>query len=140
MARHLSYYTGQSEDLILGKLGKLVFELEDFEKGDRRWWMRRGGCIFEKYISQKEFGAYCTRPEITEYLCDRTINKLILDKVNAERWQFGSIVPSNITRSIRSHDRVLTYLTQASRNPWNTHKTYLMTFSNSVKVLPLNVL
>jgi len=34
VARHLSYYTGQSGDLILGKLGKLVFELEDFEKGD----------------------------------------------------------------------------------------------------------
>ncbi len=50
------------------------------------------GYIFEKYINQKEFGAYYTRPEITEYLCDRTINKLILDKVNAEkRWQFGSI-------------------------------------------------
>ncbi|TAG95808.1 MAG: ATP-binding protein [Oscillatoriales cyanobacterium] len=40
------------------------------------------GYIFEKYINQKAFGAYYTRPEITEYLCDRTINKLILDKVN----------------------------------------------------------
>lgn len=40
------------------------------------------GYIFEKYINQKEFGAYYTRPEITEYLCDRTINQLILDKVN----------------------------------------------------------
>jgi len=39
------------------------------------------GYIFEKYINQKEFGAYYTRPEITEYLCDRTINKLILEKV-----------------------------------------------------------
>jgi Alw26I/Eco31I/Esp3I family type II restriction m6 adenine DNA methyltransferase len=40
------------------------------------------GYIFEKYINQKAFGAYYTRPEITEYLCDRTINKLILDKIN----------------------------------------------------------
>ncbi|QKD84731.1 ATP-binding protein [Thermoleptolyngbya sichuanensis A183] len=39
------------------------------------------GYIFEKYINQKEFGAYYTRPEITEYLCDRTINKLILDRL-----------------------------------------------------------
>ena len=31
VARHLSYYKGQSGDLILGKLGALVFELEDFE-------------------------------------------------------------------------------------------------------------
>jgi len=40
------------------------------------------GYIFEKYINQKAFGAYYTRPQITEYLCDRTINKLILDKIN----------------------------------------------------------
>jgi hypothetical protein len=40
------------------------------------------GYIFEKYINQKEFGAYYTRPEITEYLCERTIHQLILDAVN----------------------------------------------------------
>ncbi|ACC85124.1 Eco57I restriction-modification methylase domain-containing protein [Nostoc punctiforme] len=40
------------------------------------------GYIFEKYINQKVFGAYYTRPQITEYLCDRTIHKLILDRVN----------------------------------------------------------
>ncbi len=41
------------------------------------------GYIFEKYINQKFFGAYYTRPEITEYLCERTIEKLILEKINA---------------------------------------------------------
>ena len=40
------------------------------------------GYIFEKYINQKEFGAYYTRREITEYLCEQTIYKLILDAVN----------------------------------------------------------
>jgi Alw26I/Eco31I/Esp3I family type II restriction m6 adenine DNA methyltransferase len=45
------------------------------------------GYIFEKYINQKEFGAYYTCPEITEYLCDRTINQLILDKVNTHSKQ-----------------------------------------------------
>jgi schlafen family protein/Eco57I restriction-modification methylase len=40
------------------------------------------GYIFEKYINQKAFGAYYTRTEITEYLCEQTINKLILEKVN----------------------------------------------------------
>ena len=40
------------------------------------------GYIFEKYINQKEFGAYYTRPEITDYLCERTIHQLILDRVN----------------------------------------------------------
>lgn len=40
------------------------------------------GYIFEKYINQKAFGAYYTRPEITEYLCEQTIYKLVLDQVN----------------------------------------------------------
>jgi len=40
------------------------------------------GYIFEKYINQKAFGAYYTRTEITEYLCEQTIHRLILDAVN----------------------------------------------------------
>jgi len=43
------------------------------------------GYIFEKYINQKEFGAYYTRTEMTGYLCERTIFKLVLDRVNAAR-------------------------------------------------------
>ncbi|WP_217651995.1 Eco57I restriction-modification methylase domain-containing protein [Hydrococcus rivularis] len=49
------------------------------------------GYIFEKYINQKEFGAYYTRPEITEYLCDRTINKLVLDRVNGLGYVFNNL-------------------------------------------------
>jgi len=45
------------------------------------------GYIFEKYINQKAFGAYYTRTEITEYLCERTIHQLILDRVNRQGWQ-----------------------------------------------------
>ncbi len=41
------------------------------------------GYIFEKYINQKAFGAYYTRPEITEYLCEQTIYKLILQKISS---------------------------------------------------------
>ena len=48
------------------------------------------GYIFEKYINQKAFGAYYTRPEITEYLCERTIHRLILDGVNGS----GTGVPT----------------------------------------------
>jgi hypothetical protein len=40
------------------------------------------GYIFEKYINDKSFGAYYTRPEITEYLCERTIHRLILARIN----------------------------------------------------------
>ncbi len=39
------------------------------------------GYIFEKYINQKAFGAYYTRPEITGYLADRSIHQLILERV-----------------------------------------------------------
>ena len=50
------------------------------------------GYIFEKYINQKEFGAYYTRPEMTGYLCERTIYKLVLDRVNqAQQSRFATI-------------------------------------------------
>ncbi len=39
------------------------------------------GYIFEKYINQKAFGAYYTRPEITSYLADRSIHALILERI-----------------------------------------------------------
>jgi hypothetical protein len=41
------------------------------------------GYIFEKYVNRKDFGAYYTRPEITGYLCEQTIYKLVLDRINA---------------------------------------------------------
>jgi hypothetical protein len=50
------------------------------------------GYIFEKYINQKEFGAYYTRPEITEYLCDRTINKLIRDRLGEEEKSLNDLL------------------------------------------------
>jgi hypothetical protein len=40
------------------------------------------GYIFEKYINQKAFGAYYTRIEITEYLCEQTIYRLVLEQIN----------------------------------------------------------
>lgn len=40
------------------------------------------GYIFEKYINQKAFGAYYTRPEITGYLAERSIHQLILERIN----------------------------------------------------------
>jgi hypothetical protein len=39
------------------------------------------GYIFEKYINQKAFGAYYTRPEITGYLAERSIHQLILERI-----------------------------------------------------------
>jgi hypothetical protein len=57
------------------------------------------GYIFEKYINQKAFGAYYTRPEITEYLCGRTVHNLILDAVNTPQ-----IAKSNPTKNIKIRD------------------------------------
>jgi hypothetical protein len=39
------------------------------------------GYIFEKYINQKAFGAYYTRPEITGYLAERSIHQLVLERI-----------------------------------------------------------
>lgn len=39
------------------------------------------GYIFEKYINQKAFGAYYTKPEITNYLAERSIHQLVLDRI-----------------------------------------------------------
>lgn len=60
------------------------------------------GYIFEKYINQKAFGAYYTRTEITEYLCEQTVYKLILDAVNEPKGleEFMSHVPSNQRKGI----------------------------------------
>ena len=40
------------------------------------------GYIFEKYINQKAFGAYYTRPEITGYLAERSIHQLVLERIH----------------------------------------------------------
>jgi hypothetical protein len=50
------------------------------------------GYIFEKYINQKQFGAYYTRTEITEYLCEQTLHRLILQKVNHQ--EIPGILPA----------------------------------------------
>lgn len=41
------------------------------------------GYIFEKYINQKELGAYYTKEDITEYISKNTIIPFIFDKMNA---------------------------------------------------------
>ncbi len=40
------------------------------------------GYIFEKYINQKAFGAYYTRSEITNYLCEKSIHSVLLEQIN----------------------------------------------------------
>ncbi|RRR67848.1 MAG: ATP-binding protein [Candidatus Viridilinea halotolerans] len=53
------------------------------------------GYIFEKYINQKSFGAYYTRSEITAYLCEQTIHRLVLDRVNQMMSEEGGGMSAN---------------------------------------------
>lgn len=41
------------------------------------------GYIFEKYVNQKQMGAYYTKEDVTEYICANTILPRLLDKVKA---------------------------------------------------------
>jgi len=60
------------------------------------------GYIFEKYINQKAFGAYYTRTEITEYLCEQTVYKLILDAVNEEEVDPALIEKTGLLKPLNS--------------------------------------
>ena len=64
-------------------LGRFSWNLDDAPGGNDDE-MRPDvlGYIFEKYINQKAFGAYYTQPEITEYLCEETIHRQLLKRVN----------------------------------------------------------
>jgi hypothetical protein len=42
------------------------------------------GCIFEKFVNQKQMGAYYTKEDITEYIGKNTIIPALLGKVRAE--------------------------------------------------------
>jgi hypothetical protein len=78
---------------VLGLFGRYSWHLDDTPGAqDNEINPDVLGYIFEKYINQKAFGAYYTRGEITQYLCEKTINAVIVDKLNAvsER-QYGDI-------------------------------------------------
>ncbi len=65
------------------------------------------GYIFEKYINQKAFGAYYTRLEITEYLCEHTIHRLILNEVNTPESVKATPIPGIKFRSYENIGEML---------------------------------
>lgn len=68
---------------VLGLFGRYSWNLDDTPGADDRTINPDVlGYIFEKYINQKAFGAYYTPTEITEYLCEQTIHRLILARIN----------------------------------------------------------
>jgi hypothetical protein len=80
-------------DNVLNLFGRYSWNLDDTPGGEANEINPNVlGYIFEKYINQKEFGAYYTRTEMTGYLCERTIYRLILRRVNQKlNRQFQSI-------------------------------------------------
>ncbi len=44
------------------------------------------GYIFEKYINQKQMGAYYTKEDITDYICKNTIISFLFDKLENMRY------------------------------------------------------
>ncbi|GAB4211759.1 MAG: hypothetical protein OHK0022_46690 [Roseiflexaceae bacterium] len=55
------------------------------------------GFIFEKYINQKQMGAYYTREDITGYICRSTIIPALFDKANL------SLEPLQLPQTIRTY-------------------------------------
>lgn len=73
-------------DSIFGLFQRYSWHLDDTPGGkDDEISPRVLGHIFEKFINDKSFGAYYTCNEITDYLCEQTIHRLILERVNAAR-------------------------------------------------------
>ncbi|THF70152.1 ATP-binding protein [Deinococcus sp. Arct2-2] len=72
-------------DLMLGLFAGYEWNLSEEDKHAGGLDPDVLGHIFEKYINQKGFGAYYTRPEITEYLCKQTVDRLVLDRINARK-------------------------------------------------------
>jgi hypothetical protein len=68
---------------IFALFGRYTWHLDDTPGGDDSTINPDVlGYIFEKYINQKSFGAYYTPPEITDWLCEQTIHRAVLDRVN----------------------------------------------------------
>ncbi|NLE61070.1 MAG: SAM-dependent methyltransferase, partial [Planctomycetes bacterium] len=51
------------------------------------------GFIFEKYINQKQMGAYYTKEDITGYICRNTILPFLLDKLGDRRYAAMNPLP-----------------------------------------------
>lgn len=70
-------------DGIFALFGRYTWHLDDTPRGDADEINPDVlGHVFEKFINQKAFGAYYTRPEITAYLADRSIRAVVLDKID----------------------------------------------------------
>lgn len=72
------------------------------------------GYIFEKYINQKQMGAYYTRDDITGYICRNTIIPALFDKAAL------SLAPLNLAATIA--DYIYPAMTQEGPLPTETER------------------
>ncbi len=54
------------------------------------------GYIFEKYINQKQMGAYYTKEDITDYICKNTVIPFLFDKL--ENMRYDELHPFSMNR------------------------------------------
>lgn len=62
------------------------------------------GYIFEKYINQKQMGAYYTKEDITEYISKNTIIPAIFERAANSRASISSFAPDGWVWDILRHD------------------------------------
>jgi len=74
------------------------------------------GYIFEKYINQKQMGAYYTRDDITGYICRNTIIPALFDKAGL------SLAPLDLPRTIA--DYIYPAMQQAALLPTETEREH----------------
>ncbi|MBK9713370.1 MAG: hypothetical protein IPO81_19000 [Kouleothrix sp.] len=74
------------------------------------------GYIFEKYINQKQMGAYYTKEDITGYICRSTIIPALFDKANL------SLDLLDLPKNIAAY--LYPALKQADRLPTETDREY----------------
>lgn len=70
--------------------GGWTWHLDERDAGEERRGTQAGeinpdvlGYIFEKYVNQKQMGAYYTKEDVTDYICANTLLPRLLDKVKA---------------------------------------------------------
>lgn len=83
------------------------------------------GHIFEKYVNQKEMGAYYTKPDITGYICRNTIIPRLFDML-AETGEKGknAVRPLRLPNGSAIEDYVYNAVKQTDYLPTETDREY----------------
>ena len=83
------------------------------------------GFIFEKYVNQKQMGAYYTKEDITGYICRNTVIPRLFDMLEARPW-FGGQTPKDLSPT-KQEPRSMSYVQKVIAGTLAKHgiETYL---------------